>query len=899
MTQLHNKYYWGLAGNIAILLALLVLYFFHILDDANNFATDLFSRYSSPSFPAEQRSLLINCTPEQNALGNNVWIDLISDLDQKGARQIIFLNYPSGAGKELLQRGSKNPKVFFANTGFSLNKDQENNLQEMIDSTMLQSGPVSIPSPQNGVYRSQFATLTAKNNTTSFHLISLAAGKIREDSAKVTDTYRVNFIGRAEGSQPVVDFQLALSGHLVESLVANKTVFIGLKPTSPFSGLLTPINRDGSLTSPAVFTAYSYDSLVNGKIITRSSNLTAFLIFTFFVVAGTFFTQFMRAGLALLWAFSVFLFAIALAWAMYIYALVQLPLAELLLGQFLLILLIITGKSLIAEEKLGEVAFTTKQKVQERLLPTDIYNSQQYWVQVVGMVSQLLNLDRSIFLEKVQGGTRVHEVAAANTSINDIHERRRDYNRFPYTEALAENGPIEVNDYLPAAENAEIQYLTPLRIAGGGVLGFWACSISVLQEQALAELPTKLNIFATQISEMLYAREQWQHERKYLQNPIRKLLTLESGDEKFDEIKSAFSILSKRLHTVETVFDSLGTGAILYNLFGQVIYANQKMVSLCRELEASPYKLSGAELVSLLTGLDLKEVRRMLSELISSGETTTYHTEELGEQKHTYLLTVKAVSNSAELKEHFSDDPINAFNTMGILLEIHELTNIQEITQQKEAYFNYSAQAFHGYKISFPPVIERLKQKDLPKDTQDKLVTFMEKRLSSLFDFIDRLRDIMERDMLDINAPYFPTDFVVCLQVALKKISEKADQTKFQFDLQLPDYMVPVLAVPTELETIFQNIISYLTQDAEPGSSITIDVHREHKFIVCTLKNKGYGMPDHDFHNYLNDDNAALSEEFQSLFAARNQIEIYGGQFIARSELGKGTEIVIMLKRFQ
>lgn len=899
MTQHNNRQYWGLGGNIAILFILIFLYFFQILDNVNNQITDIVSRYSPVTIPAEQRSLVIECSRDQSFSGSELWIDLIKNLEQNGARQIIFLFLPSQAKDDLFKLVSGEKKIFFANSDFTPTNREATPPFPFPAIYDLQTGPVSLPPSQNGVYRTQYLFLDRTTNRQSPHLISMAAEGLQRTSSSGTPTFMVNFNGRKIGSQPRIDLELALRGTLLETLISGKTVFIGRKSTLPFSGLQTPVAKDNNLMSPDIYTAYSYDTLINDQSISRCGPFAAILLFILFILGGTVSTHYMRVGLAILSTFSAFILSGLLAWLSFSFALIQIPLAELLLGQFLLILLIVTGKSMLSEEKTRAVAFETKQKVQERLMPANIYNSKQYWLQVVGMVSQLLNLDRSIFLERVPGDNRVREVAAANTSLDAISERRRDYQRFPYTEALAENGAIEVRDYLSAGTEEEHQYLTPLKITDGGVLGFWACSISTRQKKLLPELTPMLNTFASQISELLYAREQWQNELKSIQNPMRKLLALEGGGESFDEINNAFALLSKRLSTVETVFDSLGTGAILYDLFGQVVYANQKIVALCREIEASPYKYSGAELVALLSGQEISEVRQLLSDLIFSGEAITFYTPELGKKSHTYLLTVRSISDNPDTQKNFADEPINAFNVMGILLEIHEVSDMKKVQKQKEAYFNYSSQAFRGYELSFSPVLEKLKNEVLSQDVQTKLVNFLDTRLNSLFEFIERLRQVMNQDILEMDAQYFPTDCTECLRAAIEKVSPEATSKKLDFDLQFPDYMAPALAVPEELEIAFKNMIIYLIQDAEPNSTVSVTVHRDNKHIICTLENHGYGMPDHDFQNYLTDDETMLSQEFRSLFAAGNQIREYGGLFEARSELGKGTEIIARLKRFQ
>ncbi len=898
MAQHQNTFYWGLGGDIAIIIIMVMINIFHLLDTVNNNITDTFGRFSPAAISAGQRSIVVECNPVESRFSNKLWLDIINNLETIGARQIIFLFIPENVNESFFKSISQNQSVYLTNTGFLKQLSSENSIVQYERLFFLQAAPIYIPPPENGIYRKQYTYLHSNDKGQLPHLVRITAGRLTDLSSLEKETFQVNFIGRKVESQPRVNLSLVTSGNQLESLIKGKTVFITQKNDAPFTGLITPLTRKDELISPAVYTAYSYDTLVNRKELYSCGFIISLIIFSIFIISGSVVTQYMRVGPALISAIFSILLTIILTWIFLAFFQILLPVSELFVGQSLLIILIITGKSTLSEDKISAVAFETRQKVQERLLPADIYNSQQYWLQVVGMVSQLLNLDRSIFLEKIPDDTRVREVAAANTSIEDISERRRDYTRFPYTEALAENGAVEVKNYLSSSEIKEYQYLAPLKITDSDVLGFWACSISVEQKKLLPDLISMINTFAIQISEMLYAREQWQDEQKIIQNPLRKLMALEAGTEKSEEINSAFSLLSKRLSTLEKVFDSLGTGAVLYDLFGQVIYANQKIVALCREIDASPYKLSGAELVSLLSGQLIHNVKQTLTDLIFSGEIVNFYTGELGEKHHSYLLKVKAIRDNTGIQKSVSEEPINALNVMGILLEIHEVSNIQKIMKQKEAYFSYSNRAFRAYEISFPPVFSELRNRQISNEMREKLIVFLEKRTQSLFEFINQLKKVMDQDMLDIDMQYFPTESIECLNTAISQLSGEITAKKIDFNIQKPDNLFPILAIPEELEKIFSNIIFYLINDAVPGSTISIDIHREGKFIIYHLNNRGYGMPDHDFHGYLSGDETTLSPEFRALFAAKNQIEEYRGHFEARSQLGKGTKINVKLKRF-
>jgi len=294
----------------------------------------------------------------------------------------------------------------------------------------------------------------------------------------------------------------------------------------------------------------------------------------------------------------------------------------------------------------------------------------------------------------------------------------------------------------------------------------------------------------------------------------------------------------------------------------------------------------------------LDEIRETLADHIFNGEKMTFHSRELGERQITFLLTVTTVSGSSRSEQLNSDEP-HLQQIRGILLELHELTDIKKIMRLNKGLFNHSNSYFNTYRKSLYPVLDKLRNTQLTQEIRDKLIDFIEKKLSLNSDYIKRVGELLTQNILSGETLYFPTDCVEALKAAITRIKPEAASRKVHFILEIPDHMVPVLAVPDELENIFQGILRYLFNDAEPQSDVTISFKRKHKFIECCLRNKGYGMPNHDFQNYLLATETELSTNFRALQDARKQIAQYDGQFTATSELGKGTKFIIALKRFQ
>lgn len=149
-----------------------------------------------------------------------------------------------------------------------------------------------------------------------------------------------------------------------------------------------------------------------------------------------------------------------------------------------------------------------------RYLPRHFLEHPEPWDGIIQLVNQQLNLDKSIFLTRLEGDHRVSEVRALNCQLSDIVEMRRDYERVPYSDAIKASGTIKITRvfFKDLAEN-EQQYIAPLMYAGD-IRGFWALTVipqKHFDEQAFIK---NVNLFAHQIGELLFHYKVFTTERK-------------------------------------------------------------------------------------------------------------------------------------------------------------------------------------------------------------------------------------------------------------------------------------------------------------------------------------------------------------------------------------------------
>jgi len=408
-----------------------------------------------------------------------------------------------------------------------------------------------------GIHRDYQAAVTLGSQSLP-HVTLLAARERTGKQYNPPNPFRVDFIGQHR-SLPKISLSRIVSEDIIQELIKDKTVLVGFTPPFPFKGYSTPVTPDSSSMSPLEFHGLALQTLLNHTELRfpRPWETLACLL----VVTGLSLIIHQTSGAFIHLTMGSILFIVTplASWLLLVFTKNWFPVVEVLLP-FALFLLFISARDRLLRNRLAlQILLDQSLKRQEKIMPKSFFRSEDYWPLVVNMIKQTLNLKRSIFLETVEGDHRVREVIALNMSLDDIQERRRDFQRTPYKTAIEKNTAIPVDSYFKSLKGGEQPYLVPL-IFFGQIQGFWAFSIDAETETQTPELLNIANILAREIGEMLFRRKQWVEEGRWRDSPLRKFLNMEKHHEPYHEINRITAFLVRRLSVLESVFNALETG---------------------------------------------------------------------------------------------------------------------------------------------------------------------------------------------------------------------------------------------------------------------------------------------------------------------------------------------------
>ncbi|MBS3809789.1 MAG: CHASE2 domain-containing protein, partial [Desulfobacterales bacterium] len=466
---------------------------------------DGFVRAAPEQKLASQKILLIEASHDDVFSGDNTWPSLNKMLQAEGAEQIVYSFVPRSVSREFFLHAQSFQNICF---GRRLQPDPAENYQMRLKplpkaarGVDLVFGVSVISEPNYGIYRFHQTHIRIGDDRYPT-LVNVAAKQRLGRQVAPKRRFFVNFHGKS-GNLARIPLEKVLSDQLIPELIEDKTILIGFTGRDYPPGLSTPISRNNYGLDRLAYQGLALDTLISGNTIHDPGPWIDLICIAVVGIIGLIAYQIMGPYLALWFTGICLAVYLAVSWIVFSFLLIWPPVFEIIVAQCLVFGVTLRRRQLLDLAVLKTVFSRLSERTKTNIIPENFINTRQHWHHIATMVSQTLNLSRGIFLEPVEKDHRVREIAANNCSLEDIRERRRDFERTPYTTALSENGPVQVENFLVPLETLEIQYLVPLYFAGQ-VMGFWAFGIYPEEYEDFTNFEGMVYDYSNQIAELLY-----------------------------------------------------------------------------------------------------------------------------------------------------------------------------------------------------------------------------------------------------------------------------------------------------------------------------------------------------------------------------------------------------------
>lgn len=752
---------------------------------------------------------------------------LINEIRSAGANKIIVLEQDPTLLNDLASLSDSITIVPKLQKSTPTQDGQAFSLSESVD--LAEYSGVAFPlTLERGKVR--FITLqgTLENGTKiSSFLIS------NTDKYQDQDSFRINF-DKVSHYISEVTAQQVLAGNITKQIFAGKTVVVGESELANQSLFVTPYNQNGQGISTLQFYALALDAVEKGaELHLANTVLTLFFVLLtlssvlFFVqklslysnvfvlssiiVAGVVGTTLLSHVTSTVWPITEFAFAALASYWIYFHSLQNDMANE------------VTQLSRLIKKELS----TSK----EQISFNEVENP---WIEISAFVQQYLQLDKTIFLEKIPGDHRVKEIQALNCSLDDIQEMRRDYQRTPYSTAIKENRPVEINrSYFNNIDSDEKEFIAPL-IFAGEVLGFWAMTYKPKENWNKQKFLLNVESFAEQIAVQLYRRNIHQLGKNKPDSTTRKMIKAFFPNRTDNALRYNVHHSLKRLALYQNIFNTMQSSAIIYDLFGRVVEANHSMEQLSTRSSLNIFNLNALELLHNITGIEKNDIRARLRQVILLQQETHFTTTSQLDE-HTYMISVSPVIADNSKSINIADND-HIFSVIGVLVEFIDVGVIHHMMTTERTV---TSQYFSEQQALLEQLSTTLEQtKDI--SAASSLVEQIQSRHLSTASALKEMANHSASTVLPVN---LYNSYLTALANSQKVLESK----RLKVNASFPEVTPIIMSNPDDLVKMIQLMLSVLTDDAQVNSSIEISCHYKQikgkKAIYFSIANTGFGVP--------------------------------------------------------
>lgn len=879
---------------IALVWSVHIFAIFHLL---NGFAYDYLMRnYASTS--ASEQLIVLDGDKQYAERGDEVWLPLLKNVLAQDVKQVVFSFLPERVSGDFYQFAANSGKVIFGRQVISSDPYSTAKLQPLPAAAQDKNITLGLVKPapsQRGIYRTQRRNISVEGHILPTLEYSAAQRALGKTTTLTMSDYRINFIG-GTGRIPKVKLAQALAGNLVSELMAGRTVLIGVYGLEPLASYFTPLSTATEQTSDVQYHAFALDTLLAERAIWVLPGWVVLLVIMSITVATLIFCQYLAFQRSLVVSVVLTLCYVLTCWLTLHGLFLWIPLVELVLAQWLTFALVWRYRIVQENQVLDSTLFNLSVNLQEKAFPVSFYSSQDPWTQLIVMINQSLNLNRMIFLERVPDDHRLKEIKAFKCSINDVIELRRDYERTPYSTVIQEHKPLlQEKPYLKPLTVEDQQYLAPL-IFAGDVLGFWAFTVEPGTVKSTLKFLALTQAYMTQISEILYYRQEWQKLVAQENNKFWTYLSFRTGAKSYQMLNQSVALLDRRIAELQQVFNSLNTGGVLYDLFGRVLLLNKYMEELAQSVDLKLYNMTALDFITAVTGYDAADARNIMQKTIFDREMCSIPISHFKANRD-FILHIQPL----KLQDHKQqiNDSAPVFQITGILCELEDVTDLKAIYRLKEQMFERFSFQMRNDLATMAFALSIFE--DATKSTVEKTLALSSIR-GKIEETLTTLKSVNEQMNIEIESlasslGRYPINGQEAIKKAIAVLKEYAASRAISLHLKIPGLLSLVFASPTELYSVFHTVLTAMIDDSFEGADVWIEIEEKNEWVHYYFRNNGIGIANNKLQQ-LNENAVLMSAEVLKMDEVIHCVKHWEGRIEFSSQVGKGSTATLSLKRF-
>jgi two-component system sensor histidine kinase VicK len=364
------------------------------------------------------------------------------------------------------------------------------------------------------------------------------------------------------------------------------------------------------------------------------------------------------------------------------------------------------------------------------------------------------------------------------------------------------------------------------------------------------------------------------------------------GNDEIGTLAMTFNNLTKKLQEAQamtegerrklsSVLSYMTDGVIATDRKGRVILINDPALEM---LDVSRETVLSQPIVTLL------------------GLSDSYSFEDLVEVNDSLILDYSTKNKPYILRANLSVIQKETGFVNGLITVLHDITEQEKINMERREFVANVSHELRTPLTTMRSYLETLE--DGAWKDQEIAPHFLGVTRNETERMIRLVNDLLQLSKMD-STDYKLTKEWINFVDFFHRIIDRFEMTKEQhvtFKRNLPKDAVFVEIDEDKLTQILDNIISNAMKYSPEGGQITFSVKEEEDKIIVSIKDQGMGIPKENigkiFERFYRVDKARsrkLGGTGLGLAIAKEMVQAHGGNIWAKSEEGKGTEIIFTL----
>ena len=532
------------------------------------------------------------------------------------------------------------------------------------------------------------------------------------------------------------------------------------------------------------------------------------------------------------------------------------------------------------------------------------------WKAIGDSAYQMFQPTRMVMMELLPGATHLKRVRSIGCDYSQIYEKRLDYKRSPYFEALEQNRPIinpHSHFFIATPGLKEVEYVLPMT-NGLTVLGIIVIGMDQVKLERWADFETFLARFTEEMSQLIAGSRRESEDDPLNLSWVRRLQKLPEERE-FLLIQRNSGKQSDLIERADLAFDGSESAMATFDIYGRAVRRNSNFNRVMQEAQLSISNASCTEIMAALTGRSQNLCRKIFRQAIldERGETLLIDGANTNANSVPRVMYVKPM--------HLIEEERRAsIETHGLLIEIVDGAQFADLSTWSQSLTEtiYSQATEHRDNLDThsKTIANIASQAKSPQEALMNLFGAVGSTVDEIVSVLQQCKELTERNVNGDSSNCFAVEAASIWDSVVQSFDETLDLRSIKMTQSCDVPQIMVWANPLLLKRVFETVIEFLIGNAFDDSELTVKFNGGGQRVVLQVSNQGGGTPIESLRRSLQVVQDAVNQqdsnpEVQNLTPAQSDqlteiqgwVSQWGGEIGLQSTPDSMTVTINLLKR--